>query len=374
MKLLFRPMLASLFVITTFCACSLELAAQEASTTPHVGLERAFPKLRFHRPVFLTGAGDNSKRLFIVEQDGVIHSINSNANDDQIDTTKVALDMRFKVCRKGNEEGLLGLAFHPDFQSNGEVYIHYSSSEKDMYGVVSRFRISPSDPETIDPDSEEVLLELKQPFRNHNGGSIAFGPDGYLYISFGDGGKANDPLKHGQNLKSWFGAILRIDVDHTDPGKPYRVPDDNPFVGNDDAAPEIWALGLRNVWRFSFDRETGELWAGDVGQDRFDEISLIRKGGNYGWNRYEARSDFRANAKMATDKHDEPVAFYGREWGLSVTGGAVYSGLSISGTPRKLFLWRLRLWQHVANSQTEWKLRKSTRPSNWSQHRFFWRR
>ena len=324
------PMFSRSTTLVVFCltlGCQISGNAQETKDT-FVGLERVFPQLRFHRPVFLTGAGDGTGRIFVTEQAGLIHvfSPNKDPENNPVTKTKVFLDIRDRISRVGNEEGLIGLAFHPDYKNNGEFFVHYSSSVKDMTGIISRFRISENDPDKANPDSEEQILEQSQPYRNHNGGTIAFGKDGYLYASLGDGGKANDPHDHGQNLNSWLGSIIRIDIDHQDEGKAYAVPKDNPFVDRPDALPELWAIGLRNVWRFSFDRETDELWAGDVGQDRFDEVSIIKRGGNYGWNRYEAKSDFKKDAVMATREHDEPVTFYGREWGLSITGGNVYRG------------------------------------------------
>ena len=309
------------------CYLQTDAVAQTASkevlnSQKGVGLENAFPKLRFNRPVHLTHVGDD--RIFVVEQNGVVHVFK---NDAETTTTKVFLDISDRISRQGNEEGLIGFAFHPDFKNNGQFFIHYSSSVKDKHGIVARYRVDKDDPTIGDPNSEEVILEQEQPFRNHNGGTIAFGPkDGLFYISFGDGGKANDPLGSGQDLSTLLGAILRIDVDNKDEGLEYAIPKDNVFASVEGARGEIFACGLRNVWRFSFDRETGELWAGDVGQDRFDEIDLVRNGGNYGWNRWEAGTSFRKKVKMATDKHDKPIASYGRKWGLSVTGGNVYRG------------------------------------------------
>ncbi|WP_157665165.1 PQQ-dependent sugar dehydrogenase [Mariniblastus fucicola] len=297
-------------------------AAKSTATVKGIGLENAFPKLRFNRPIHLTHVGDD--RIFVAEQNGVIHVFQ---NDAETSTTEVFLDISDRISRVGNEEGLIGLAFHPDFKNNGQFFVHYSSSVKDMHGIVARYRVKEDDPSVGDPNSEEVIIEQEQPFRNHNGGALAFGPtDGYLYISFGDGGKANDPLGSGQDLSTLLGAILRIDVDHKDPGLEYAIPKDNHFASVEGARGEIFACGLRNVWRFSIDRKTGELWAGDVGQDRFDEIDLVRNGGNYGWNRWEADASFRKQVEMATEKHDQPIASYGRQWGLSVTGGNVYRG------------------------------------------------
>ncbi len=301
-----------------------------------VTIKRVFPRLRFDRPVFITGAGDGSGRLFVVEQAGVIRVFDpADHPDKEWDelsekqkeaTSEVFLDIRDRISRKGNEEGLIGLAFHPDFENNGQLLIHYSSSVTDNFGVVARFRVDNENKNRMDPKSEEILLRLKQPYRNHNGGTIAFGKDGMLYISFGDGGSANDPHGHGQNLESWLGTILRIDIDHKDGDQPYSVPKDNPFRAVENAKPEIWAFGLRNVWRFSFDRKTGELWAADVGQNKWEEVNVIKKGGNYGWNRYEANSIFRDKSTLSHGEHDPPVAVYARQWGWSITGGYVYRG------------------------------------------------
>ncbi len=326
---------ALLMILTGTAADTIAAQADEAVAAEEelkgVGIENAFPKLRFNRPVHLDHVGDD--RLFVVEQNGVVHVFQ---NDAETSTTKIFLDISEKVNRVGNEEGLIGFAFHPDFKNNGQFFVHYSSDKdliadgkqaKGMKGVVARYRVKADDPTVGDPESEEIILEQEQPFRNHNGGTIAFGPkDGLLYISFGDGGKANDPLGSGQDLTTLLGAILRIDVDNKDPGLEYAIPKDNVFASHEGARGEIFACGLRNVWRFSMDRKTGDLWAGDVGQDRFDEIDIVRNGGNYGWNRWEAGESFRKKVELATEEHDEPVASYGRQWGLSVTGGNVYRG------------------------------------------------
>ncbi len=191
-------------------------------------------------------------------------------------------------------KGFLGLAFHPKFKQNGEFFVFYTRKTPKLTNVVSRFRVTKDDPNQADPASEEELLRFTKPFWNHDGGTICFGPDGYLYVFHGDGGSANDPYDNGQNLKTLLGKILRIDVNKKDDGKRYAVPKDNPFVDHKDAAPEIWAYGLRNVWRMAFDRKTGQLWAADVGQNLYEEIDLITKGGNYGWNRREGLHPFGA--------------------------------------------------------------------------------
>ncbi len=290
-----------------------------------VGIERAWPGLRFDRPVHLCGAGDGTNRVFVVEQDGVVH-VFDHGDDQSVKSTEVFIDIRHLISRKGNEEGLIGFAFHPDYKTNGEFFVHYSSKVNDEFGTLSRFSVDPENPNRGLPESEEIIFEIKQPFRNHNGGTIAFGKDRFLYMALGDGGKRADPLGAGQDLSTLLGKIIRIDVNKKDEGLSYSIPEDNPFVEVENARPEIWALGLRNVWRFSFDRKTGELWAGDVGQDKWDEVSLVTKGGNYGWNRYEANNDFATETELATLQHTPPVASYGREWGISITGGNVYRG------------------------------------------------
>ncbi len=286
-----------------------------------VDLERAFPDFEFERPVYLTGAGDGTERVFVVEQAGKIWTFDGTTDTPAEKT--IFLDISERVSRVGNEEGLLGLAFHPDFAENGQFYVHYSSSVNDEHGILAMFT---ADENTADPDSESVLLEVKQPFRNHNGGMIAFGPDGYLYMALGDGGAANDPFGNGQDLSTLLGTILRIDVDQTSGDLPYGIPGDNPFVDVDGARPEIYAFGLRNAWRFAFDSKTGELWAGDVGQNKMEEISLIVKGGNYGWKTFEASLDF-SDDPLSRGEHIPPVATYGRKDGISITGGEVYRGL-----------------------------------------------
>jgi len=230
------------------------------------------------------------------------------------------------VRREHNEEGLLGLAFHPDYRTNGQFFVFYSVTPRGS--VVSRFRVSKDDPDRADRDSEEKLIQWSKPYGNHNGGCLRFGPDGHLYISVGDGGLGRDPHGNAQSLEMPLGKILRIDVDHKDTGKNYAVPKDNPFAergGN--VRGEIWAYGLRNVWRCSFDRKTGTLWAADVGQDRHEEIDVIVRGGNYGWNIREGKHPLDPYAeRSAVGAFIEPVLDYPRVEGKSVTGGLVYRG------------------------------------------------
>ncbi|MBT8486416.1 MAG: glucose sorbosone dehydrogenase [Phycisphaerales bacterium] len=286
---------------------------------PTIAIGPAFPRLSFNRPIFLTHAGD--ERLFVVEQAGRILVFENRAD---VERTTEFLDIRKRVRMRHNEEGLLALAFDPAYATSGAFYVYYTASSP-RRGVLSRFRVSGDDPNAADPASEEVILEVEQPYGNHNGATVLFGPDGMLYLSLGDGGWANDPHEHSQNLSTLLGTVLRLDVARTDGDQRYAIPPDNPFVGRDDARGEIWAYGLRNVWRMSFDRVTGDLWGGDVGQNRWEEIDLIVRGGNYGWNAREGKHPF-GNSR-ATGDFIDPVAEYPRSEGISVTGGYVYRGV-----------------------------------------------
>lgn len=284
--------------------------------------EVAFPKLHFQRPLEFTYADDGSDRVFVVEQHGVIHVFE---NRDDIEKSQVFLDIHEAVSRDGNEEGLLGLAFHPRYKENGQFFVYYSVRNP-RASVVARFRVSKEDPTRAVRESEEELLRIAQPYSNHNGGSMKFGPDGYLYIGMGDGGSGGDPHGNGQNLGTLLGKMLRIDVDHQDPGLAYAIPKDNPFVGREGARGEIWAYGLRNVWRLSFDRKTGDLWVGDVGQDRYEEVDRIVRGGNYGWKLREGLHPFDPQAAQTGSELIDPLVEYFRNEGMSVTGGVVYRG------------------------------------------------
>lgn len=277
------------------------------------------------RPIVLTHAGDESNRVFVATQRGVIHSF---PNDQAATETNVYLDIQDRVVYsdKQNEEGFLGLAFHPRYKETGEFFVYYTRKQEPQTSYISRFKVSAKDPNKADPDSEEVLMKIKQPFWNHNGGTVAFGPDGYLYIGIGDGGAANDPHGNGQNLGTLLGSMMRIDVDHKDPGLNYAIPKDNPFVGKEGARPEIWAYGFRNLWRMSFDKKTGQCWAADVGQNLWEEIDLVEKGGNYGWNIREALEPFSVNGTGPRPEYIDPVWEYHHDIGKSITGGNVYRG------------------------------------------------
>ena len=241
-----------------------------------------------------------------------------------------AADLRDRVSRRGSEEGLLGLAFDPN--DDRHLYAYYSAANP-RRSVVSRFNYgsdgTPAQGEAADPATELVILEVGQPYPNHNGGQIAFGPDGYLYIGLGDGGSAGDPLGSGQDTSTLLGSILRIDVSKATPTQPYAIPPDNPFADGG-GRPEIWAYGLRNPWRFSFDRETGDLWAGDVGQNEWEEIDIIERGGNYGWNILEGNHCFRPREGCDREGAIPPVWEYSLDGApCSVIGGYVYRGDAI---------------------------------------------
>ncbi len=277
------------------------------------------------RPIVLTHAGDGSNRVFVATEQGVIHVF---PNDQKAAKTKIFLDIQDRVVYRDdqNEEGFLGLTFHPKFKENGEFFVFYTTKKAKLTNVVSRFKVRKDDPDHADPDSEEELMRFTKPYWNHDGGTLCFGPDGYLYLTHGDGGLANDPHDNGQNLKSLLGKVLRIDVDHKEGDKNYAIPKDNPFVGRTDALPEIWAYGLRNIWRMAFDRKTGKLWAGDVGQNLYEEIDIIERGGNYGWNRREGRHPFGAKGTGLRKELIEPIWEYHHDLGKCIIGGTVYRG------------------------------------------------
>jgi len=339
-----RRLLASvIFGVCVLSAClhgTAVIAGEAVADTPlAVSTERAFPNLEFKRPIVMTHAGDGTNRVFVAEQEGIIKVFR---NDQETEDASVFLDIEERCVYRDdkNEEGLLGFAFHPKFKQNGEFFVYYTSTEADLLSKISRFRVSKDNPNVADPASEEVILRVPQPFWNHNGGTIVFGGDGFLYIALGDGGSGNDPNGNGQNLTTLLGSILRIDIDHKSDGKNYSIPKDNPFVGKTvPAGPrgkmvpvceEIYAYGLRNVWRMAFDRKTGSLWAGDVGQNLWEEINIIKSGGNYGWNIREAKHWFRPDGNDA-DRPDliEPILEYHHDIGKSITGGSVYRGTRV---------------------------------------------
>ena len=235
-------------------------------------IARAFKELDFRGLTNLVQPAAGDDRLFASEQSGRVLAF---ANHQDTNEVEVFLDIRDRVNDSGSEEGLLGLAFDPQFHETGYFYVYYSASDP-RRSVVSRFGLS-DDGRRADADSELIIMEIEQPFRNHNGGQLAFGSDGFLYIGLGDGGSAGDPMGHGRNTSTLLGSILRIDVSAANVAHPYTIPSDNPLLGDVDARGEIWAYGLRNPWRFTFDRKTGEMWAGDVGQNSLEEVDLVER-------------------------------------------------------------------------------------------------
>jgi glucose/arabinose dehydrogenase len=313
-----------LFLIPLFSCNSPHVAPQAGGSVPSVKLQSVVKGLT--DPLGFSHSGDKSNRLFIVEQGGTIRLLKNGTLSE-----KPFLDIRNRV-KSGGELGLLGLAFHPKFSENRRFYLNYTASpDTGLQTVISEFKVG-SDPESADPASERILLTIPQPFSNHNGGQLAFGPDGHLYIGTGDGGSGNDPQENGQNLATLLGKMLRINVDAADPGKAYAVPPDNPFVTNTEAAPEIWAYGLRNPWRYSFDSATGFLFVGDVGQGAREEIDLIQKGKNYGWNIMEGTlCTPGVNPDCNKTGLELPILDYPRSEGTTVIGGYVYRGTAIPG-------------------------------------------
>ncbi len=321
-------LLSSLVCFTPGCR------EKEPDTTPEEPSEEfrgfkpedAFPALSFSAPIEFTHAGDGSEKVYVAEQAGLIRVFENQKNVSQAQTF---LDIRSRVA-SGGETGLLGLTFHPSFRSNGYFFVNYTRrSSSQLQTVISRFKTGTNG--MAEASSEAILLTFDQPYSNHNGGKIAFGPDGYLYIATGDGGSGGDPQNNAQNLKNLLGKILRIDVNSTQEGN-YGVPSDNPFVtGTEGNRKEIYAYGLRNPWKFSFEAGANRLWLADVGQNEIEEIDLIVKGGNYGWKIKEGNECYANNPGCSMSGLISPVYSYRQgSDGRSITGGFVYKGKKYS--------------------------------------------
>ena len=311
----------------TLVAAILFFAGAARAAMPEIELSELAKG--FDHPLCIVPSRDGTDRFFVVEQPGRIRAIPAAGGT----SGELFLDVKDRV-NYGGEKGLLGLALHPNFKKNRRLFVDYTTgaNKSQLKTHISEFRVS-DDFKTCDPASEKVILEFDQPYENHNGGNIQFGPDGFLYIGNGDGGSGNDPHGNGQNLNTLLGKILRIDVDHKDGDKLYAIPKDNPFAGQPGKRGEIWAYGMRNPWRWSFDRKTGELWCGDVGQNNWEEIDIIEKGKNYGWRIMEGFHTTPGVSKPDADQTGltMPVIEYGRKegdkfLGNSVTGGWVYRG------------------------------------------------
>jgi glucose/arabinose dehydrogenase len=306
-----------------------------------------------NRPLYVTHAGDESGRLFLLEQSGKIWVIDDGQKLEQPFLDVSGLISSSALGGGYSEQGLLGLAFHPNYDRNGYFFINYTDTTGAT--VVARYNNSLSNPNIADAGSAQIIFNISQPFPNHNGGHMAFGPDGYLYISLGDGGSANDPLGAGQNTLILLGSILRLDVDN---GLPYAIPEDNPFVGDETGADEIWSYGLRNVWRFSFDALTGDMYLADVGQNEWEEINFQPAdsigGENYGWNVWEATHPF---ARGTAENHVLPIAEYNHSLGCSVTGGYVYRGDAIDDLDASYLFSDYctgRVWASYRDSTMQW--------------------
>lgn len=300
----------SIFVAGIFV---LQLHAQ-----PQIQLQEFASGL--NQPLSIANMGD--ERLFVLEQGGQIRILNADGSINE----EPFLDISDRLV-SGGERGLLGMAFHPDYTNNGYFYVNYTNTNGDTH--ISRFSVDENNPDEALPGSEMILLMIEQPYSNHNGGNIVFGPDNYLYIGTGDGGSGGDPEDRAQDSTTLLGKMLRIDVDG---GSPYGIPADNPFVGNSSALDEIWALGMRNPWRFSFDSQTGDLWMADVGQNQYEEVNFEAAGNdggeNYGWRCYEGMHEYNLQGCLSQVHYDFPVYEYSHSetGGCSVTGGFVYRG------------------------------------------------
>lgn len=302
---------------------------------PPIAVQRVFPQLAFEQPLLMLQAPGDDSRWFVVEKSGFVRAFPNDANASLQDV-EVFVDLSLGVDSNFGESGLLGMAFHPGFATNGLVFLSYTRTgaggDEPLQSVVSRFEVDRTG--NLDPASEAIVLVVSQPFGNHNGGNIVFGPDGFLYIGLGDGGGAGDPFDNGQDTTTLLGSVLRIDIDSA---SPYAIPADNPFANNPECfqatnaadCPEIFAWGFRNPWRFSFDRETDELWLGDVGQNAFEEVDRVELSGNYGWDEREGAHCFEPQEDCSTENID-PITEYGHDLGSSITGGYVYRGTAVA--------------------------------------------
>lgn len=320
--------IALLLLLAMFLACKTDQNPPDTPTTPISPTNPnatwrvvdAFANLTFTNPVELLHAGDGSNRVFVLEQRGVIRVFVNNPTVNQSD---IFLDISGRVA-SGGETGLLGMAFHPNFNTNGQVFLHYTRRNNgQLQSVISRFS---SNRTTADATTEQVLLVYNQPFSNHNAGSILFGRDGFLYITTGDGGSGGDPQNNSQNLSNLLGKILRIDINRTEGSLPYAIPTDNPFRTQANARAEIFAYGLRNPWKLTADRGNGRMWLADVGQNNREEIDILERGANYGWRLTEGKECFNPANNCNRAGLTEPVFDYGTSEGRSITGGYVYRG------------------------------------------------
>ncbi|MCI0504467.1 MAG: PQQ-dependent sugar dehydrogenase [Gammaproteobacteria bacterium] len=296
-------------------------AAVSSAAIPAVKLQRVFKDVRMDAIVFLTQAPEDDRYWYAVEKAGRVLRFENKA---AVAESSIFVDITDRVDAGPSEAGLLGMAFHPQFRTNGYVYLSYTGNDAGLKSYISRFKSLDSG-NSLSTDTEKRLLEVAQPYSNHNGGNILFGPDGFFYIGLGDGGAGGDPKGHGQNTQTLLGSLLRIDVDK---GDPYAIPAGNPFVNSNKGLPAIFAWGLRNPWRWSFDRATGKLWLADVGQDNWEEVNIVEKPGNFGWNGKEGKHCYKT-AHCENPEYIDPVIEYSHAEGCSITGGYVYRGRQI---------------------------------------------
>ncbi len=317
----------------------------------HLKLDRV--AAGFTQPTFVTNAGDGSRRLFVLEKAGIIRIVAGGRA-----LAEPFLDIRASIRSTGSEQGLLGLAFHPKFRENGRFFVAYTAATKDSDNTIAEFHVS-ADPNRADPASGRVLLAIPDFAPNHNGGMLAFDRSGLLYAGTGDGGGGGDPQRNGQNRGALLGKVLRLDVDH---GQPYAIPPGNPFATAQGARPEVWAYGLRNPWRFSFDRATGDLWIADVGQDKWEEVNLQPAAGqggeNYGWSIMEGTHCFRPATACDMTGLTLPIAEYNHDQGCSITGGYVYRGRAFPALTGAYYYGDYcsgRLWALHRNGSGAWQ-------------------
>jgi glucose/arabinose dehydrogenase len=320
-----RTVIALLALAAVLAGCG---GSNQPNSSPFISLQPIASGLS--SPLDLEQPPDNSGRLFVVEQGGLIKIIQSGTLLPQ-----PFLNLSSKIVPNisGTEMGLLGITFHPAFQQNGKLYVNYVRDNAGQFqSVISEFQASAANPNVADPASERILLVVNQVsnFPNHKAGQLAFGPDGFLYFGLGDGGGAGDPFGHGQDTNFLLGKMMRIDVNNTSPGLPYAIPADNPFV-NGGGLPEIFAFGFRNPWRFSFDHASGRLFVADVGQDKFEEVDLVQKGGNYGWNTMEGMHCFNPPSGCNISGLMLPIVEIPHPEGQAVIGGFVYQGATLAG-------------------------------------------
>ncbi|MBX7043407.1 MAG: PQQ-dependent sugar dehydrogenase [Ignavibacteria bacterium] len=313
---------------TLLCAVALMIAFTAQFAGAQYKMRLAYPNMpAFNNPIEMTNAGDGTNRVFVVQQRGLIYVF---PNDPSASARKTFIN-NTNVSQSGSEMGLLGMAFHPNYETNRYFFLSFTfDSAGGTWSRIARYEASSVNPDTALMSTQQIFLTLRQPYSNHNGGKIAFGPDGYLYISYGDGGSGGDPGNRAQDSTTLLGKILRINIDSAAGGNAYSIPPDNPFVNRPSWKKEIFAYGLRNVWKFNFDYTTGKIWAGDVGQNAWEEIDIIESGKNYGWNKMEGFYCY-GTCDTTGKGFTRPIYNYSHSLGISITGGYVYRGAQLPG-------------------------------------------